>query len=212
MDTRLIFVRHGQSLANTDNFFAGHVDVPLTSLGREQARLMADFLKDYPIAAVYASDLCRCTETARPIAALLGLPVFTDARLREIHAGAWQKKDFLFLNANEDYKIWRTGKTSFRPHGGENMQQLFDRTRAAIEDIVKKHAGETVAVITHATPIRVLKTAWVGVPLSSLTAISSPPNASITIVNYKKDGTQAILLDGENRFLGELADAPTTQM
>ena len=212
MDTTLIFVRHGQSLANIEKFFAGHVDVPLTETGLMQAEKMADFLKAYPVGAIYTSDLIRCTETARPISAYFGLSAISDSRLREVNAGKWQMKGFDFLNNSEEYKIWRTAKTDFRPEEGENMRDLWKRVDGCINEILLKHPGETVAVVTHATPIRVLKTGWVGVPLSSLTEIDSPKNASITIVKYKEKGQTEIILDSENSFLGELSAAPTTQM
>ena len=212
MDTTLIFVRHGQSIANTEKFFAGHIDVPLTDIGLRQAEKMADFLKGFPINAIYSSDLIRCTETARPISSHFGIDFIQDARLREVNAGCWQRKGFDFLNASADYKVWRTCTTDFRPEGGENMRDLWERVYAAICEILEKHKGETVAVVTHATPIRVLKTGWVGVPLSSLSQIDSPQNASITVVNYKENGKAEITLDSENSFLGALSAAPTTQM
>lgn len=212
MDTTLIFVRHGQSIANTEKFFAGHIDVPLTDIGLMQAEKMAGFLKKFPISAIYSSDLIRCTETARPIASHFSLPVNADMRLREAHAGVWQKKGFDYLTASKDYNVWRTATTDFRPEGGENMYDLLKRVYAAISEITEKHRGETVAVVTHATPIRVLKTMWEGVPLSALTAIGSPKNASITIVNYKENGDAEVILDSENSFLGDLSAAPTTQM
>ncbi len=212
MDTTLIFVRHGQSTANIERFFAGHIDVPLTGTGLLQAMKMAAFLKDFPISAIYTSDLVRCTETARPIASHFGIDFIWDARLREVHAGCWQQKGFDFLNASADYNVWRTCTTDFRPEGGENMYDLLKRVHEAITEITEKHRGETVIVVTHATPIRVLKTMWVGVPLSSLTSIDSPKNASITIVNYKENGDAEITLDSENSFLGDLSAAPTTQM
>lgn len=212
MDTQVIFVRHGQSKANTDNYFAGHLDAPLTALGMEQAERMADFVKTYPVTSVYASDLSRASDTARPIADFFNLPIITDKRLREIHAGEWQKQTFTVLDKNDTYLSWRTGEFPIAPKGGESIADLFTRVHAALAEIVAKHPGETIAVVTHATPIRVLKTEWMGVPLSKLRTISSPPNASVTIVNYKEDGRHEILLDGENSFLGELSKAVTTQM
>lgn len=212
MDTTILFVRHGQSEANVETYFAGHFDAPLTAVGRSQAAAMAAYIKQYPVSAIYASDLSRAMDTARPIADHFGLSVTADKRLREVHAGEWQKKDFSYLEKNERYIRWRTGVTPIAPRGGESIHDLFCRVDAAVSEIAAAHPGETLAVVTHATPIRVLKTKWQGVPLSELSTISSPPNASVTIVSYKEDGTMEITLDGENRFLGTLSKAVTTQM
>ncbi len=212
MNTTLIFVRHGQSEANTDKYFAGHYDAPLTALGLQQAEKMTVFLKNYPITAIFSSDLSRASDTALPIASHFRLSVVTDERLREVHAGHWQRKSFSYLDNNSDYMRWRTGASSYAPQGGESISDLFFRVDTAIQEIVQNHPGETVAIVTHATPIRVLKTKWQGVPLSELSNVSSPPNASVTIVIYKEDGTQEIIKDGENHFLGILSKAVTTQM
>ena len=71
--TILIFVRHGYSLANEQNIFAGITDVPLTEVGKEQARLTAHYLSRYAIDKLYSSDLQRAMQTAQPIAEQTGL-------------------------------------------------------------------------------------------------------------------------------------------
>lgn len=212
METKLLLVRHGQSKANTENYFAGHLDAPLTQVGLLQAEKMAEHIKTYPVSAIYASDLCRAFDTALPIASHLGLPVHSDPRLREICAGEWQGKSFDFLYQNKEYNIWLTGSSSVFPSGGESIPDLFLRADAFLTDILHRHPGETVAVVTHATPIRVLKAKWLNIPLSEIISVTSPPNASVTLVSCQKDGSGEILMEGENRFLGDLANAKTTKM
>lgn len=212
MDTTLIFVRHGQSEANTKQYFAGHYDAPLTAIGLAQAKLMADYVVKHPISAIYASDLSRATDTALPIAHKLSISICKESRFREINAGVWQKMDFEHLLQDELYLEWRKGTVSIAPDDGESMEELFARVNEATEEIVSKHTGKTVVIVTHATPIRVLKTRWLGLPLSELFSIESPPNASVTIVKYRSQGTQEITEYGENRFLGKLSSAATTQM
>lgn len=212
MDTTLIFVRHGQSEANTKQYFAGHYDAPLTEIGHKQAKLMADYVGTHPISAIYASDLSRASDTASPIAHKFSIPIYKDSRFREINVGAWQKKNFEQLLQDELYLEWRKGAVSIVPEGGESIEDLYARVNEATEEIVSKHTGETIVIVTHATPIRVLKTRWLGLKLAELSSIESPPNASVTIVKYKSQGTQEITEYGENRFLGELSSAATTQM
>lgn len=212
MGTHVIFVRHGQSDANVNKYFAGHTNAPLTAVGISQAEKMAEYLRKYPISAVYASDLSRAYYTAKPIADIFNLPVITDRRLREVNAGEWHAQNFSVLRQNETYMKWLTGRYPIAPKDGESIADLFKRVDSAITEIVSKHKGETIAIVTHATPIRVLKTKWDGVPLSQLTSIDSPPNASVTIVDYKDNGKVDIVLFGENSFLEELSAAATTQL
>ncbi len=212
VETKLLLVRHGQSEANTKKYFAGHLDAPLTETGRRQAEKMAEYVKSHPVSAIYASDLSRAYDTALPIGMRLDLPVRPDTRLREICAGEWQGRGFDYLYQNADYNVWLTGSSSVFPSGGESIPDLFLRADAFLTDILHRHEGETVAVVTHATPIRVLKAKWLGIPISAIVSVASPPNASVTLVNCKKDGTGEILMEGENRFLGALAHAATTKM
>ena len=92
--TTLIFVRHGQSQSNLEKRFTGQGNTELTKLGRMQAERTAAFLKDYPIEAVYASDLNRAMDTARPTAQMHGLEVIPDPMLREVNAGLWEEKPY----------------------------------------------------------------------------------------------------------------------
>lgn len=67
MPTRLILIRHGQSVWNEARRWQGHSDAPLSALGREQAREAARSLAGERFAGLYASDLQRALETARII-------------------------------------------------------------------------------------------------------------------------------------------------
>ena len=87
--TTLLLIRHGQSVANLENVFGGHLDKPLTELGLRQAQLTADFIKEnFAVDAVYASDLMRAYVTGQTTAERFGLTAIPDRQLRDsdIHA------------------------------------------------------------------------------------------------------------------------------
>ena len=88
--TRLIVVRHGQTIWNTEGKFQGHLDSQLTPDGISQARGLARRLQNLRFSALYSSDLGRATETVRIIAAATGHGVVLDARLRERNLGVFQ--------------------------------------------------------------------------------------------------------------------------
>ena len=74
--TRIIFIRHGQSLANEQSRFAGHTNVPLTELGKAQAERAAEYIvKHEKIDKIYSSDLMRAHDTALPVSKLTKLPI-----------------------------------------------------------------------------------------------------------------------------------------
>ena len=87
---RVLLVPHGQTPWNEAGRFQGHTDVGMNPRGFEQARRLAESLRDEKIAAIVSSDLKRATETATPVSQLFGLPLRTDARLRELRFGAWE--------------------------------------------------------------------------------------------------------------------------
>ena len=82
------YLRHGETEANAAGTIAGSLDVELTTLGRDQARLAARALESEPITAIYASPLRRARETAQPIAEALGLPVTILEEIAERNWGA----------------------------------------------------------------------------------------------------------------------------
>ena len=90
MQRRLILLRHGQTTYNATNRMQGHLDSPLSETGLAQARSAAELVAKLGGSKIVASDLQRAANTAQIIADRLGLPVSTDARLRETHLGEWQ--------------------------------------------------------------------------------------------------------------------------
>lgn len=182
--TRLYFIRHGQSEANLQQYFAGHCDAPLTPLGIQQAKHTAEYVKDVPFTAVYASDLARAAATGQAVADCKGLVLQTTDRLREINAGEWEHQPFTELLKREDYAVWMRQIGLSSCTGGESVQQLQQRIKAAVEDIVRAHPGETVCIATHATPIRVMECVWTGTPLAEMHTIPWVANASVTVAEY----------------------------
>src|ERR1700678_2743394 len=84
----LWLVRHGESAWNVAGLAQGHHDqAELTERGLRQASDAAWRFRDHPIRAIYASDLRRARQTAAAFAAVVGVPVFADARLRERSLG-----------------------------------------------------------------------------------------------------------------------------
>ena len=190
--TRLVMIRHGQSLANLQGVFAGHYDIALSPLGEEQARVTADYLrKNFAIDCVYSSDLKRAWATAAATGEAFRLPVTPHQGLREIFAGEWEGKTFDELQTGafrEEYAVWLSNVGCAHPNGGETVAQLQQRVVSTLEAIAKDHPGQTVAIGTHATPIRVTMCHALGYPLEEMKDVPWVSNASVTVLDYI-DGT-----------------------
>lgn len=204
--TTLVFIRHGESISNLITQFAGSLDMPLTEKGRQQAAATAAFLRNVPFSAVYASDLCRAYDTGLAVAKIHSVSIHSTPMLREIFAGDWEGKTYDQLDEEyaDSYGVWRKQIGLAQCPGGESVAQLQARIRACVEDIVRRHPGETVCIATHATPIRVMECVWSNTPLSAMHAIPWVSNASITIAQYDENGIGSLIHRDLHDHLGDL--------
>lgn len=205
--THIYLIRHGQSEANAAHAFIGQTDLDLTERGHLQAEMAAEYLKDTPVDAIYASDLKRAYHTAVHTAEKRGIPIILERGLREINAGEWENQSFVRLAElyPESYGVkWRTNTGEARCDGGESVAELMERVTATVSRIVRENEGKTVFLFTHATPIRALRTAWEGRSASEMREIPWAANASVSHAVYE-DGAFRIVSYGVDDFQGDLA-------
>jgi len=122
----LRIARHGETTWNAQGRYQGRLDVPLSPLGRAQARALAEALSDKDIGAIISSPLLRCVETAMPLAELIGVTVQTDPLLTEIAHGTWQGRyrDEIARSEPELYRAWREHPEAVRFEGGESLRDV----------------------------------------------------------------------------------------
>ncbi len=206
MPTTVYLIRHGESLGNVRRIFLGHTDWDLTELGHRQAACTAEIFRDIPVDAILSSDLLRACHTASPIAAQKNLPIETDRGFREIFAGQWEGREFSDLEVRfaQDYTVWKTDIGRSHPTGGETVLQLHERVHDALLRAVRKHAGQTIVIATHATPIRVLLTGISGRPIEEAAGTPWVSNASVTKLEYE-NGEFRIVYSDRHDHLGDLS-------
>jgi len=179
MQCRLLLIRHGESVLGSQGRYAGHFDTPLTPKGRRQIARLRTRLDRHQVHHFYSSDLGRCSDSARILAA--GRSVTLSKRLREIDFGAWEGRthDELLRLAPLRYKKWLDDPKSVAPPRGESLHHLKRRIRSFIIEIADRHLGKTVALITHGGPIRILAAST----LDDFRSIDVRP-ASLNILNW----------------------------
>jgi probable phosphoglycerate mutase len=156
--TTIHLARHGETDWNRELRWQGHADPPLNALGRQQASSLAESLAGMRIAAVYASDLRRASETAEIVAGRLGVPLRLDAALRELDVGSWEGRTLAELEARQPHAVARwqeSGEPGW--DGGESHGDMAARVLEAIRSIAGEHVGEEVLVVSHGGPMRALK-------------------------------------------------------
>jgi len=90
MITRLFLLRHGETQANLNQIYQGRGDSPLSELGIEESKQMAEALKGEPFSAVYSSNLSRSFKTAQIIAEKHKLEVVKIPELAERNYGVFE--------------------------------------------------------------------------------------------------------------------------
>lgn len=204
--TTLILVRHGESEANQLGRFAGHTDFDLSQRGRQQAELTAQYIaENFQVDAAYASDLKRAFNTGVPAAKRMGLALVPDRRLREINAGVWEGKTFDEIAAqySEDYSIWLSDLGRARCTQGERVLELADRILRCLTELAQAHEGKTLALFTHATPIRAMLTLWQYGDIAAMQQVKWPTNASVTVAQYEQ-GKFTLQMVSHDEHLKEL--------
>jgi broad specificity phosphatase PhoE len=159
--TRLILVRHGETDWNLEGRWQGQSDVPLNHRGLEQAAHLAhDLARDYPIDAIYTSDLSRARRTAEAIAVETGRPVHVDSRLRESNLGEWEGLPIHIIQDKYKDLFHRRllDPWTVAPPGGETASEVRRRVAAALADIAARYPSQTVVVVTHGFVLAVAQT------------------------------------------------------
>lgn len=155
---QLVLVRHGQTTHNKSKTIQGQMDTQLTELGRDQARLLRDYLErtGEKFNKIYSSDLSRAHETCQ-IICNDKYTILKNQLLRERSFGVLQGTPLDNLR-EEAFKAGfdESNFTQFRPEGGETMEEVFERlVKFCKEELYPNVANdEAILIVTHGGVIR----------------------------------------------------------
>ncbi|WP_246582788.1 histidine phosphatase family protein [Clostridium mobile] len=156
MITDLYLTRHGETLWNTQGRMQGWKDSPLTDKGVIQAELLGKKLNDLDIDVIYSSPIGRASYTAQILRGDRNILIEFDDRLREINMGKWEgmlQEDIENIYKEELYNFWNKPHL-YKPIEGETFSNIVNRTTSFIEEIVDKHRGKNILVVTHTITLR----------------------------------------------------------
>lgn len=196
LTTRLLFVRHGQTDTTINNAFCGVTDAQLTPMGHRQAQALAERLRHERIDALYCSPQQRALDTAAPVADTQGLEIHQDNALREIDFGLWENRDRPTLLAEYSRLInaWDRGLWMGNPSGGETRQAVIARVIPCIIELLNKHTGKNIMVVSHRTTLCLLVSHMLDMPLSSSRRMQISP-ASLTELRVTGEHVQMIFFN-----------------
>jgi broad specificity phosphatase PhoE/ribonuclease HI len=205
--TTLLLLRHGETEHTVGKRFSGgRTDPDLSSTGLEQAHRAAVYLaKRGGVDAVVSSPLLRARRTAERVAGELGAEVVIEDDFRECDFGEWDGHTFTEVQQRwpDELTGW-LGSTSVAPPGGESLDQVGVRVRAALDRLLARYPGRTVLLVAHVTPIKMLVRFALHAPEQSLFHMELAP-ASLGMIQYWADGTTSLRGFNDTGYLGDAA-------
>ncbi|PZT70603.1 bifunctional RNase H/acid phosphatase [Streptomyces sp. SW4] len=200
-----VLLRHGETPLTPQKRFSGSggTDPSLSAVGREQAERVAEALaRRGTIQAIVSSPLARTRETAAVVADRLGLDVTVDEGLRETDFGAWEGLTFAEVRERhpEDLNAWLASPHAQPTGGGESFAATGARIAATRDRLVAAHAGRTVLLVSHVTPIKTFVRLALGAPPEALFRMELSA-ASLSAVAYYADGNASVRLFNDTSHL-----------
>lgn len=179
--TTFLLIRHGETDAVGKSIMGWMPGWHLNPNGRQQVEALGTRLSRLPIRAVYTSPLERAMETADAIARTHKIEPRRDEAFGEVHAGQWQGVAIVELDQRDDWRRFNTFRTGTRAPGGEMIVETQVRLVRKVQALLADHPNETVAIVSHADPLRALIAYYLGVPLDLMLRFEISP-ASVSIL------------------------------
>ncbi|WP_372727704.1 bifunctional RNase H/acid phosphatase [Nocardioides sp.] len=215
--TTVVLLRHGVTAHTVEKRFSGGLasaNPGLSDEGKEQIRAAAEWLSPMAdqVDVVVTSPVRRTLESAEIVAERLGVPLEVEPGFAEMEFGDWDGKTFseVARDHQADLDAW-LGSLDVAPGGsGESFRTVEARVIAALQRLLDAHAGKTVIVVSHVTPIKTLVAHAVDAPLEAVFRMELTP-ASVSVLSFFAGGPEGTeprasmrlfnaLPQGNNRF------------
>jgi len=163
-DTRILLVRHGETLYNREDRMRGTLDIALTERGLAQARQTAERLAGCRAAAIFSSPLQRAWRTALAIARYQAVSPNKDPAFNDIDFGRWQglTREEIRRRYGQEYAVYENHPEEFFSSKGDNLWRLQRTAFSRLRQLAEQHIGHTMIIVSHYVTIRVLLLACLG--------------------------------------------------
>jgi phosphoglycerate mutase (EC 5.4.2.1) len=195
--TRIILTRHGETEWNIERRVQGRLDSPLTEKGLNQARNLALRLRNESIQYLYSSDLPRAIATAEEIRRELKLEtIISEPKIREFSFGDWEGKlwDELRQTHSEIFRIWDNTPHLVQVPSGDNMYTFSEKVWKFLQELITKHRGETICLVSHGLTLKLLVTRALGFSIDEWLKTPLQFNTAVNILEVKGTKINPIIL------------------
>mgnify|MGYP001138203850 CR=1 FL=1 len=205
--TEIILVRHGETEWNVEEIFRGRIDIGLNETGMKQAELLAQYLSDLKIDAVYSSPLRRALKTAEMIGSYHKLDVEIAPGLIDFDYGEWQGLPHQEVKDKykQLYAQWIKNPHQVRIPAGESLDDVRQRAIGVVDKAVAKYEA-TVALVSHRVVNKVLVCALLGLDNSHFWNIKQD-TCGITTFTYE-NGRFILTEHNNTSYLKPIHQAP----
>lgn len=206
MLTSIYLIRHGQTAWNKEEIFRGRSDIGLDETGLRQAELVGRYLKDIQIEGIYSSPLSRAWQTAERIAQFHHLEVKPLHGIIDMSFGNWEGHPHEEIKEvdSHTYRQWVESPHLVRIPGGETLDEVRQRAMDSIEEVIKRHSGKNIVLVSHRVVNKVIICGILGIDNSHFWQIAQDPTA-INIIQYR-NGRYILSLMNDTCHLKELND------
>lgn len=185
--TTFYLIRHAQKEGGEGWLPGRKPGVHITPEGRAQAERLADALADVPFQSIYCSSLERVHETARPLCERLGMEWQAVDEITEMDFGEWTDRMIDDLDGSESWRRFNAFRSGTCAPRGELMLDVQARFVRKMIELRNLHPGGTVALFSHADPIRCAIAYFLGIPIDFFLRIQVD-SASVSIIELDDYG------------------------
>ena len=203
----IILVRHGETEWNIKEIFRGRIDIELNETGIKQAELLAEYLSQVEMEAIYSSPLKRALKTAEVIASYHNLDVEIAPGLIDFDYGEWQGLPHQEVKNKykELYAEWIKNPHRVKMPGGESLDDVRRRAIGVVDNIISQYEG-TIALVSHRVVNKVLICTLLGLDNSHFWNVKLDM-CGITTFTYK-DERFILIRHNDTSYLRPIHKAP----
>jgi broad specificity phosphatase PhoE len=182
---RLVLIRHGEPEPEAKGKCCGILDVGLSDTGRAQIQAKLASVRNLRVAALYASPLKRAVESASIAGACLGLHAIISPELQEINFGRLEGMSFSEIEKlyPQEYRLWMESPTRIKFPEGESFAEMKARVVNFKNSLLNTHQGETVVLVSHGGPNRIMLAEALAIPDEMIFRIDQA-YAAVNVIDY----------------------------
>jgi len=190
--TTIILIRHGQTAYNASHRYVGFSNPPLNEKGQWQIQRLAGELQNKAVNKVYSSDLLRAHQSATILfeQQITKLPAF-----REMNFGIFEGLNYqeIMSHHSQIYQKWITAPEKVKIPQGESLQEVTCRVNHQLKLLLKEHTDQTIAIVTHSGPIKIILSAVLKAELNDIFWDIEQKNSALNIIDYRNPSAPKII-------------------